>query len=333
MDPRESPEVLISDGDGLLSMNTLIERSKAVCYIQVIVKDPMTNTDRLRRGSGFYSTVLINQIEYLGIFTNNHVLSNEIEAQQAEVIFDYDKSSYVNEQVKTVSLRPDLIFKTNKDLDYSFIGVQKENIEALHPGVNPIQFKPEPKISGGDEVFILQHPKGRPQEFSHDKIMTVMPPFVLYKADTETGSSGAPVFYKLNLVAIHQKGSEEQQYNKGVLCSEVLSHLNTGKYTKPTAFPIQDSQGEEIDKVSEGDLEELAKEIIPIWRHLGRKLGLDNSRIEEISKDYANLGIREQAFQMLLSWKESSPNPSYGVLGNALIILGKRNLAQRYCHM
>ncbi|XP_031557039.1 uncharacterized protein LOC116293713 isoform X4 [Actinia tenebrosa] len=318
MDPRESLEVLISDGDGLMSMNTFMERSKAVCYIKL----------RDKRGSGFYSTVLINQTERHGIFTNNHVLSSEMEAQQAEAIFGYDSE---NEHGKRVSLSPHLIFKTNKELDYSFIGVQRENIEDLNLGIIPIQFEPEPIISEGDKVVILQHPKGRSKEFSHDKIMKVVPPFVRYKADTETGSSGAPVFYKLNLVAIHQKGFEEPKYNKGVLCSAVLSHLN--KDTKPTAFPIQDSQGEEIDKVSEGDLEELAKEIIPIWRHLGRKLGLDNSRIEEISKDYANLGIREQAFQMLLSWKESSPNPSYGVLGNALIILGKRNLAQRYCHM
>jgi V8-like Glu-specific endopeptidase len=121
------------------------------------------------------------------------------------------------------------IYYIIKDLDYSFVGVQKEDIEALNLGVTPIQFKQEPKISEGDEIFILQHPKGRPKEFSHDKIMAVKPPFVYYKADTETGSSGAPVLWKLNLVAVHQKGSEDLNYNKGVLCSEILSHLNTGK--------------------------------------------------------------------------------------------------------
>lgn len=119
-----------------------------------------------------------------------------------------------------------------KELDYSFTGIQRESIEALHPGVIPIELKQEPKISEGDEIFIPQHPKGRPKEFSQDKIIAVEPPFVYYKADTETGSSGAPVLWKLNLVAIHQKGSEEQNYNKGVLCSEILSHLNTGKCKK-----------------------------------------------------------------------------------------------------
>lgn len=54
--------------------------------------------------------MLINQVEYYGIFTNNHVLSNEIEAQRAEAIFGYDK---INEG-KRVIMRPDLIFRTNK---------------------------------------------------------------------------------------------------------------------------------------------------------------------------------------------------------------------------
>ena len=119
-----------------------------------------------------------------------------------------------------------------KDLDYTFVGVQKEDIDAvaLQLGViiNPIPFLPEPSISLGDEIFIPQHPKGRPKELSHGKIMAANLPFVYYKADTGKGSSGAPVFWRLNLVAVHQEEREEQKYNKGALCREILSHLNEG---------------------------------------------------------------------------------------------------------
>lgn len=118
-----------------------------------------------------------------------------------------------------------------QELDYTFVGVEKEDVDALNLDISPIKFKSEPPIHQGDDIFILQHPKGRPKEFSHDKILNVDPPFIYYKADTESGSSGAPVLWRLNLVAVHQKGSEELGYNKGVLCSEVLSHLNTGKCT------------------------------------------------------------------------------------------------------
>ncbi|KAK3753342.1 hypothetical protein QZH41_015283 [Actinostola sp. cb2023] len=346
MDSKEVAEVLLSDGNGLLPVNALVERLKAVCFIQATVTDN-NRRQRLRRGTGFYTLISIADIDYHGIITNNHVLAEVKDAQMAEAVFGYDNVK----QGKRVSLRPDLIFRTNMDLDYSFVGIQKEDIEALNLGISPIKFISEPKIGEDDEIFILQHPKGRPKEFSHDKILHVEPPFVYYKADTESGSSGAPVLWRLNLVAVHQKGSEELGYNKGVLCSEILSHLNTGKYTVPKMFSPSDSQGKEIDEdsiptkrqklqktdvssPSEDELECLAEHVIVIWKHLGRKLGLSNSKIEEISRDHINYqGIREKAFQMLLFWKESNINHSYLTLGKALNELGKCNLAQQYCKM
>lgn len=90
--------------------------------------------------------------------------------------------------------------------------------------------EPEPELRREDSIFIFQHPKGRPKEYSQEKILHVQRPFVFYKADTETGSSGSPVLTTvgLKLVAVHHKGSEELGYNKGTLCSEVMMHLNRG---------------------------------------------------------------------------------------------------------
>ena len=91
----------------------------------------------------------------------------------------------------------------------------------------PIDFVEEPDVEKGDEIFIFQHPRGRPKEFSHEQIMVVERPFVYYKADTDTGSSGSPVLRNLKLLAVHHKG-REGEYNKGTLCSEILKHLNSG---------------------------------------------------------------------------------------------------------
>jgi len=44
-----------------------------------------------------------------GIITNNHVLSQEKDAEMAEAIFGYD----IKKQGKKISLKPYLIFKTN----------------------------------------------------------------------------------------------------------------------------------------------------------------------------------------------------------------------------
>ena len=90
--------------------------------------------------------------------------------------------------------------------------------------------EPEPALKKDDAVFIFQHPKGRPKEYSQENILNIEKPYIYYKADTETGSSGSPVLTTvgLKLIAIHHKGSEELSYNKGTLSSEVLMHLEKG---------------------------------------------------------------------------------------------------------
>ena len=117
-----------------------------------------------------------------------------------------------------------------QELDYTFIGINKKEIDDLNLSIQPIVMEPEPELRKDDGIFVFQHPKGQPKQYSQDKILGVQPPFVFYKADTETGSSGSPVLTTvgLKLVGIHHKGSEELSYNKGTLCSEVLQHLNSG---------------------------------------------------------------------------------------------------------
>ena len=95
-------------------------------------------------------------------------------------------------------------------------------------GVTPLEFT---DLGGSinDDIFIFQHPKGEPKQFSYQKICNIMPQYIFYKADTDIGSSGSPVLRKFQLIAIHSKGSEQQQYNKGTLCSAILHDLNSGK--------------------------------------------------------------------------------------------------------
>lgn len=117
-----------------------------------------------------------------------------------------------------------------QDLDYTFVGVNKEDIDKLQPGVHPIPLETEPELTKGN-IFIFQHPKGRPKEWSTEEILNIEKPFVLYKADTDKGSSGSPVLTSpgLKLIAIHHRGSKKGGYNKGTLISEVLTHLEKRK--------------------------------------------------------------------------------------------------------
>ena len=87
----------------------------------------------------------------------------------------------------------------------------------------------EPEPAEGDQIIIFQHPRGRPKEFSNNKILGVKKPLVRYQADTEKGSSGSPVVKTtgLKLIAVHQEGSTQLGYNTGTLCNEILMHLRT----------------------------------------------------------------------------------------------------------
>ena len=108
--------------------------------------------------------------------------------------------------------------------------MDKADIDGLNLTIQPILMEPEPELKTGENVMIIQHPKGRPKHFSQEKISNVEKPFVFYKADTETGSSGSPVLASegLALIAVHHKGCGELSYNKGTLSSEILMHLQEG---------------------------------------------------------------------------------------------------------
>ena len=108
--------------------------------------------------------------------------------------------------------------------------MSKADIDGLSLPIEPILMEPEPELKKGENVMIIQHPKGRQKQFSQEKILKVEKPFVFYKADTERGSSGSPVLTSegLALVAVHHKGCKKGGYNKGSLISEILKDLQEG---------------------------------------------------------------------------------------------------------
>ena len=112
-------------------------------------------------------------------------------------------------------------------LDYTIIGCDADTIENRFC-IDPIEFIEEDPLSIGDDIFIFQHPKGDTKKFSYQKISRIERPYVYYNADTDIGSSGSVVLRKFKLIAVHSKGSDLLQYNKGTLCSEILHHLRTG---------------------------------------------------------------------------------------------------------
>ena len=103
-------------------------------------------------------------------------------------------------------------FFCGQELDYTFVSVNKADIDGLKLAIEPILMEPEQELKLGENVIIIQHPKGGPKQFSQEKISKVERPYVFYKADTESSSSGSPVLTSegLALIAVHRKGSKKK---------------------------------------------------------------------------------------------------------------------------
>lgn len=342
----EHNEVILDKGDGMLDVGMLTRCKNAVCYIYC------SKEETEKRGSGFFAVINLNSVEFKVIVTNNHVLSSKEEASTAVARFHYEGKL----PGADVRLKPEVLFFTHDVLDYTIVGCDSDTIENMFC-IDPIDFVEEEPMSVGDDIFIFQHPKGEIKKFSYQKISKIERPYVYYNADTDIGSSGSVVLRKLKLIAVHSKGSDLLQYNKGTLCSEILNHLKTGSYTRPTTFSIEsdcqnkrksesiDGQQTVVKKIREDpvdnndsktpspvQLDELSKEIVSYWKPLARKLLIPNFQIENISKDHINYGdLNEKAYAILNIWLEQSGSTaSIKTLRDALFSLGKKSTGLKH---
>eukprot|EP00795_Rhopilema_esculentum_P013563 gene13563-4451_t len=324
--------ILKGNSDGFQCTERLTKCKDAVCCIRAL------DGINVRHGTGFFAKLDIKGVEMKCIVTNNHVLPTEETARNGNATFYYEGSATGLD----IKLEPDKLFYTHQILDYSLIGCDSDTIETSLC-ITPLEFV---NIQGNidDEVFIFQHPYGESKKVSYQKITDIQPPFVFYKADTDDGSSGSPVFKKFQLLALHSKGCL-QKYNKGTLFSEIINHLNYGillgehgsrkKSRRENHNPQCEISGEKDLRLepSEKELQNLAKDLINDWKSLGRELDVPNKDILKIHKDNINYDdIVEKAFAMLLKWKELKGNEAnFEILKSALINIGLVATAEKHC--
>ena len=117
------------------------------------------------------------------------------------------------------------------------VGVSERDVEDLMKNhrISPVSLDRKelfPQV--GDQVFIAQHPEGKQQRFSSEKIKEITTVAVGYKADTSFGSSGSPVIFgqddRLFVLALHKSGRAKlksgEEVNKGILMNVILDHVN-----------------------------------------------------------------------------------------------------------
>jgi endonuclease G, mitochondrial len=162
------------------------------------------------------------------LMTNHHVLDSAATAADTIAWFRYAEDENGASRPTKVTLQPERCFVTSPadDLDFSLVAVSPVDGKppgetfgyiALHGGVG--------KIVKGQAVNVIQHPQGRHREvtlrnntFSGplvDAQGVENPKYLLYDADTEPGSSGAPLLSdSWELIGLHH-ASEQQRDAQG----------------------------------------------------------------------------------------------------------------------
>jgi endonuclease G len=154
------------------------------------------------------------------MLTNHHVLQDERQAMFAVAEFNFEHDLFGVESARRVfNLTPSLLFFTDSGMDCTFVEVAPRSFDGMplaQFGYLPL-IRASGKALDGEWVSMIQHPGGQPKQIAirDSQIVTLtdedLPSvdtdhFVHYTADSEPGSSGAPVLNdQWQVVALHRR--------------------------------------------------------------------------------------------------------------------------------
>ena len=151
------------------------------------------------------------------MMTNEHVLRTAAEARDSDLELDFEDNRFGEaKRTEMFRLRPEIFFFAHKALDFALVAVdlQSQNATRLDSfSVLPL-IGEEGKVRIGEAVNVVQHPGGRVKQIAirNNQLVDLpegseMGAYFHYEADTEKGSSGAPVFNDFwEVVALHHSG-------------------------------------------------------------------------------------------------------------------------------
>jgi endonuclease G, mitochondrial len=173
------------------------------------------------------------------LLTNFHVLdwTDMQQAPLADIVqhslveFDFEEQ-YNGRMQAIASFRLDpatlLLASPIDQLDYVLVAVkpidETQTVSIDSFGYNRLAGD-QGKINKGEPVFIIQHPNGQPKQvviqnnrlIDRDEAL----PYLTYEADTESGSSGSPVFNRQwEVVALHHSTEMARNPNGDILAKD-----------------------------------------------------------------------------------------------------------------
>lgn len=228
--PAENLERILGPVNHLVKINWLekgIKASKSVCQVQL---------SNGKKGTGF-----ILENNYL--LTNHHVISTPADAATAKIIFDYEEDLFGNQRTTSEYFldSTNCKFSDTEQLDYAYIKIKDNPTNPISKwGFLELDTFSDPQVN--NPVTIIQHPLGQTKQIAltANKIIGINGHRLLYETDTESGSSGSPVFNnEWKVIALHHAGlteedgglvinpltGEKRGANEGILIKEIARSI------------------------------------------------------------------------------------------------------------
>ncbi len=159
--------------------------------------------------------------------TNEHCIRDQAMCDTAVALFGYHKVTDDPDQYDCV----DLVMPPHHDLDYAFLRLEGRPGAPDKWGV--LALRPRP-LTGGEPLYIIQHPGGEPKQISRKDCKVDQPAVkgrgadvtdFSHTCDTVSGSSGSPVFDKdHHVVGLHHLGFSAGEWaavNRAVQISRI----------------------------------------------------------------------------------------------------------------
>lgn len=173
------------------------------------------------------------------VFTNHHVIGSADAAKTARLEFNFEVGKTLTAYQIDAS-----DFKTSPpdQLDFARVKVI-DRADAPFSQWGFVEFDTESLPLVGEDVTIIQHPKGEVKKFKSDEVLGQLNQHIFYTTETEPGSSGSPVLNKdCKVIAIHHAGKtmaegglvinakgDRAGANRGILFREIFAFINGGK--------------------------------------------------------------------------------------------------------
>jgi serine/threonine protein kinase len=202
---------------------------------------------RIRTESSYGTGSLVNG-EPLGlpkycILTNHHVLGSREEAASATCLFGYE-AGLPSAKHQSVGLHPERGFVAHEEegrLDFAVVACDEKAARAVELNdrkLCPLELDTQIGIVAGEPLTIPQHPRGGKKQVVHGLLGPITSCRLAYEADTEPGSSGAPVFNSAHqVVGVHYAGGASANY--GCRISTILSYVASAR--GKLSFPLPPS--------------------------------------------------------------------------------------------